>query len=186
VIDDHGAPVAGAVVAVRSPHRPERLPPGVELAFASPEARAVAAPGRGYTADDGTFEFRVARGSWRLVVTHEEALELRTDPYHFPADTGVGDLVVARAARLYGVVSAENGGPDAGAVVAIVPDGASDRSAWRGAAAGPDGVYEFRGLKPGNYWVGVTRRGGRDLLGTPAGALRLLYVGAGEGVRKDF
>ncbi len=186
VIDDAGLPVVGAAVAARSPYRPERMVPGVEISFAPPDARAVAAPGQGFTAVDGSFEIRVARGGWKFVVTHAETIEFATDPYHCGGEVKTGDLVVKRAGRLVGVVQDAYGAAEAGATVAVIPDGATERTAWRGAMTSADGSYELRNLKSGNYWIGVTQRGGRNLVGTPEGALQLIFVGGGESVRKDF
>lgn len=186
VIDDAGKPLVGAVVAARTGSRPENASAEADFAGPSADVRGPRAPARAETAKDGTFEFRVARGSWKLLVTHEDALELRTDVVGCHVDATVGDLVLRRAASIYGTVTAAGGGPDAGAAVLVAREPAPERPKPLGATTAEDGTYRVGGLEPGTYRVRISQRELRTVLGTPESVAFVVHVGPGERVRQDF
>ncbi|HYC76317.1 MAG TPA: carboxypeptidase regulatory-like domain-containing protein, partial [Planctomycetota bacterium] len=178
VVDDRGRPVAGALVTTRAPRPPEEPRDAPEPPH-RPLAAPAAAPGRAETAEDGTFEIRVARGTWRFVVEHPDLLPYVGDPIPCFADGPTGELRVARGGALTGKILAADGAPDAAATVSASSE-AGEMLIAASAETDAQGTFVLRGLRPGKWYVRVVRREGAFSAADEAKPPVAIVVAAGE------
>ncbi|HUG53315.1 MAG TPA: carboxypeptidase regulatory-like domain-containing protein [Vicinamibacteria bacterium] len=170
VLDEGGAPIPGAL---------GRIVPSSGGAAGAGRTRAARASGRLVfrTASDGTFQApRLLAGEdQRLTVVHPEYEAKTTGGLSLPPGSArTIEIVLRRGLALRGRVRDEAGRPVAEALVEL-GSGRGSRSAaarflGRAAAAaarprattGPDGRFELRGLREGDYSLTVSKEGFAD------------------------
>ncbi len=176
VVDEGGAPVAGAAVSAD----PLRASGWSTFTFGGPEVR----PDSQRTDADGRFRLpRLALGSKRLSVMHPEHPRRTFDVELKGAERerqGL-ELVVPRGGRIAGSLAGYSGNPAQGYRVVAMPLGGPQLT--QGVLAAPaesavsaEGTFELRGLEPAGSYELTAMRVDPELPGIPddAGALAIL------------
>jgi hypothetical protein len=158
-----GAPVAGAQITVEK-HRGAPQDPAVAFLSVISQQFGVRLTAR--SGEDGAFVVDGLRpGLYQVAVTHERYSSAERRTVEIPAgatEVPIEPMVTEEGATLRGIVRRKDGGPDAGARLAL--QGVAAHLERREAMTDSEGRFQIGGIVPGDYRLLVLQREGTPSL----------------------